>query len=154
MVVETQSWIELWNSVPSCVFSVLFLKNHWKIFHSIQGMWPPGSQWGAEINKVALGLFFLLWEGGGTKTQGGGGLISTGWLATFRHIQNPIIEINQGTLQSRNFSYLPLCFIAICKCNMMNFLLKWEIMCSKNKHSTFKSKTFSTTLCFVMKAEN
>ena len=36
MVVKTKSWIDLWISVSSCVFSLfLFLKHLWKIFHSI-----------------------------------------------------------------------------------------------------------------------
>ena len=34
-VVKTQSWIKLWNSISSCLFSFLFFKHPWKIFHSI-----------------------------------------------------------------------------------------------------------------------
>ena len=52
---------------------------------------PPGSQRGAEIKKAAVG--------GGLPTI----------------VNYPIIEMYLGTLQPRDFPYLSLCFIAICK---------------------------------------
>ena len=46
-------------------------------------MQPPGSQGGAEIKKMAWGLFF---------TPEGGGSISRGVLATFTGTQTPVIS--------------------------------------------------------------
>ena len=56
---------------------------------------------GDEIKKSGLGADFFY--------SGGGGL------ATISRTQNPIIEIYLGTLQPRDFPYLPVCFIAIYK---------------------------------------
>ena len=58
-------------------------------------------------------------------TGGGGGaeIKAVAWgLATFSRAENLIIEIYPGTLQPRNFSYLPnlpIYFTAICKCSVM-----------------------------------
>ena len=86
--------------------------------------------WGLFLSlrgaKIQRGLNFL----GEGRRMGGGGL------STFSCKQNPLIEICLDTLQPRDFLYLPKCFIALCK---------WWTFCW--------SKTFSSTLCFVIKTE-
>ena len=62
-------------------------------------MQPPGSQGELKLkNWPRDRLFFTLRE-----------------VATFSRTQNPIMEIYLGTLQLKDFPYLPICFIAICK---------------------------------------
>ena len=61
--------------------------------------------------KSGLGAEFFFSEGGGrAKTQGDvrGSISRRVELATFSHTQNPIIEIYLGTLQPRDFPYLPV----------------------------------------------
>ena len=78
-------------------------------------MQPPASEGKAEIKKKkALGAVLLLQRGDGAITQGDRDILGGG-LLTFSRTKNPIIEIYLDTLQPRDFPYLPIYFIAICK---------------------------------------